>query len=181
MLSFFRERKLSKLVQAHLDNFESLPPLPSDPLQAEAIRNLALDVIDSFSLLRDSFNFDSVITSPSDYRLRRMSGMPGKVIRTFSKCLPIESIKLQDLPGKSPKLEPYFEKALFHKLCLDLCGEIFDYDHYRYLCLLRLDAQLHNFDHSTIYTIYTYADGYYMLMDAFARKQRVDIYILLKD
>ena len=178
MLSFLRERKLSKLVQAHLDNFKSLPPLPSEPLQAEAVHNLYLDIIDSFSLLRDSFDFNTTITSPTDYRLPRLQGMPGKVVRTLHKCVPIESVKLQDLPGKSPKLESYFEKALFHKLCLDLCGETFDYDHYRYLCLLRLDAQIHNFGRSTIYT---YADGYYMLMDAFARKQRVDIYILLKD
>lgn len=176
MLSFLRERKLSKLVQAHLDNFKSLPPLPSDPLQAEAVRNLYLDIVDSFSLLRDSFDFNATITSPTDYRLPRLQGMPGKVVRTLPKCLPIESVRLQDLPGKSPKLESYFEKALFRKLCLDLCGETFDYDHHSYLCLLRLDAQIRNFGRSTI-IIY----DYYPLMDAFARKQRVDIYILLKD
>ena len=176
MLSFLRERKLSKLVQAHLDNFKSLPPLPSEPLQAEAVRNLYLDIIDSFSLLRDSFDFNTTITSPTDYRLPRLQGMPGKVVCTLHKCVPVESVKLQDLSGKSPKLEPYFEKALFHKLCLDLCGETFDYDHHSYLCLLRLDAQIHHFGHSTIYTY-----DYYPLMESFARKQRVDIYILLKD
>lgn len=176
MLSFLRERKLSKLVQAHLDNFKSLPPLPSEPLQAEAVRNLYLDIIDSFSLLRDSFDFNTTITSPTDYRLPRLQGMPGKVVCTLHKCVPIESVKLQDLPGKSPKLEPYFEKALFHKLCLDLCGETFVYDHHRYLCLLRLDAQIHHFGHSTIHTY-----DYYPMMESFARKQRVDIYILLKD
>ena len=179
MLSFFRERKLSKLVQAHLDNFKSLPPLPSDPLQSEAVRNLALDVIDSFSLLRDSFNFDQTITSGSDYRLSRLHGMPGKVLRTTHSCIPLVGTPLLDLPGKTQELASYFEQALFHKLCLDLCGESFEYSHERYISLLRLDAQLHNFGHSQVICIQP--SEYFQLMDSFARKQCVDIYILLKD
>lgn len=178
MLSFFRERKLSKLVQAHLDNFKSLPTLPSDPLQSEAVRNLYLDIIDSFSLLRDSFDFSQLITSTTDYRLARMSGMPGKVVRTVNKCLPIDASSLHSLPGKTQELASYFEQALFHKLCLDLCGESFEYSHERYISLLRLDAQLHNFGR---FTIHIQPSEYYNLMESFARKQCLDIYIILKD
>lgn len=179
MLSFFRERKNAKLVKAHLDNFNSLPLLPSDPLKAEAISNLYLDIIDSFSLLRDSFNFDQTITSGSDYRLSRLYGMPGKVLRTTHSCIPLVGTPLLDLPGKTPKLASYFEQALFHKLCLDLCGESFDYSHERYISLLRLDAQLHNFRRSQVICIFPL--DYFKLMESFAYKQCVDIYILHKD
>lgn len=179
MLSFFRERKNAKLVKAHLDNFNSLPPLPSDPLKAEAINNLYLDVIDSFSLLRGSFNFDQVITSGSDYRLSRLHGMPGKVLRTTYSCIPLVGTPLLGLPGKTQELASYFEQALFRKLCLDLCGEPFEYSHERYISLLRLDAQLHNFGRSQVICIQP--SEYFQLMNSFAYKQCVDIYILHKD
>lgn len=180
MLSFFRERKNAKLVKAHLDNFNSLPlDDQSNSLKTEAVRNLALDVIDSFSLLRDSFDFNSVITSSSDYRLHRLPGMPGKVLRTTHSCIPLVGTPLLGLPGKTQKLASYFEQALFHKLCLDLCDEPFEYSHERYISLLRLDAQLYNFGRSQVICIQP--SEYFQMMDSFARKQCVDIYILLKD
>ena len=138
MLSFFRpkEEKLAlKLIQHHADILAKQRKLDQeDPLytlKRDKLINDNLDIVDTFSVLRDSYlkNGDK-FSDPKSFKLKRLAGMPGKVIQAdkviannyfneFVGECELSYTKIETLIStagyKKTTLVTYLDKALEHR------------------------------------------------------------------
>lgn len=83
MFAFTKEQKQDKLARINVDNYNKLEfslSTVTDSLQREAILNAMADIVDIFTMLRSTYDLSKPVKTTEDYRLLRVSGMPGVVI-----------------------------------------------------------------------------------------------------
>ena len=83
MFAFTKEQKQDKLARINVDNYNKLEfslSTVTDSLQREAILNAMADIVDIFTMLRSTYDLSEPVKTTEDYRLLRVSGMPGIVL-----------------------------------------------------------------------------------------------------
>lgn len=83
MFAFTKEQKQAKLARTNVDNYNKLEfslSTVTDSLQREAILNAMADIVDIFTMLRSTYGLSKPVKTTEDYRLLRVSGMPGIVL-----------------------------------------------------------------------------------------------------
>ncbi len=123
MFALTKEQRQAKLARINVDNYNKLEfslSTVTDSLQREAISNAMADIVDIFTMLRSTYDLSKPVKTTEDYRLLRVSGMPGIVLnyRWIANDLKNEIVsyyQLAIIKTNHTDLQTYLVKALVNR------------------------------------------------------------------